>query len=305
MLKPLAALLLLFAPFPTAALAQKEAPAAVREVPIGTYVDWSDERDGSPARYRAGEVELTFEGRRDPESPDLVQALLTVALPGVAPVTVEGAMTPASFDHRAAVGRAPDRSLFVLFQSFSGGAHCCTEFTFLRPAGGRFEVTSLGEWDGGPLDALPTDFDGDGTIDFVFVDNAFLYAFASYAESSAPPKIFNVVDGARVDVSDRPGFRRLFEEAMQRDRQACLHPDGMSPNGACAAYVASAARVGRFDSAWAEMLRAYDRNFEWELPMGCRSLAVDKPCPEGDILRFDNYPDALRAFLVDLGYIPR
>lgn len=298
----LVASLLLLIPFEAAALAQK---GQVREVPVGSNIDWSYDRDGSPARFRAGEVDLTFEGRTDPESPDLVQALLTVEMPGAPPALVEGQMTPGSFDHRAAVGRAPDRSPFVLFQSFSGGAHCCTEFTLVRPSGSRLEVTSLGEWDGGPLDTLPTDVDGDGELDFVFVDNAFLYTFASYAESSAPPQILNVVDGERVNVSDRPGFRRLFEEAAARDRQTCLHPEGAAPNGACAAYVASAARIGRFDEAWAEMLRAYDRNSDWELPTGCRSKDVTMSCPEADIIRFDNYPDALRNFLAEGGYIPR
>ena len=295
----LLALCALASPVPAAAETGR-----VRGVAVGRNIDWSFARDGSPARYRVGDIELIFEGHTDPESPDLVQALLTVAMPGAPPLRVEGATTPPGFDHRAAVGHARDGSPFVLFQSFSGGAHCCTEFTYIRPAGNRLEATSLGEWDGGPVDELPLDLDGDGRLDFVFVDNAFLYSFASYAESSAPPQILNVVDGERVNVSDRPGFRRLFEEAMMRDRRACLHPEGLSPNGACAAYVASAARVGRFDEAWAEMLRAYDRTAEWDWPTGCRVRPVDgETCAETDLVRYRDYPEALRAFLVDEGYI--
>ena len=106
-------------------------------------------------------------------------------------------------------------------------------------------MIDFGEWDGDYSDRMPSDLDGDGVIDFVFYDNAFLYAFASYAESGAPPLVMNVVDGDVVDVSDRPGFRYLFEDALREHRQYCLRPRDMSPNGACAAYAAAAARVGR------------------------------------------------------------
>ena len=73
----------------------------------------------------------------------------------------------------------------------------------------------------------------------------------------------------------------------------------------CAAYVASAARLGRFDQAWSEMLRAYDRNSNWPLPGDCRVALVDYRCPEGQRTEYADYPEALRAFLVQQGYIER
>lgn len=278
----------------------------VRTVPVGTHIDWSYERDGPRARYRVGEVNLDMTARREEDDPALYVPLLTVRMPGLAPVTVEGELTSPTFEHRVTVGNWDADRPYVLFQSFSGGAHCCTTFEVVYPEDGRLRVVDLGEWDGGYWDDLPTDRNGDGRLDFVFVDNAFYYAFASYADSWAPPTIRNIVGGEVVDVSADPSFRPVYEEAMARVRQACVGPEQDSiSNGACPAYVAAAARVGQFDRAWAEMLRSYDRDFEWTLPTGCKVEAGEQGCPEDQQIEYDNYPDALRAFLIDLGYIER
>jgi hypothetical protein len=298
-----ACILLGFASFLFAASAQAVVPAF--PVSIGTHTDWSFARQGGSTRYRAGSVEIVMEGAREAQSPDLIQPRLTVEYPGYPPVTLIGADTPPSQEHRFAVGRWDAKRLFVLFQSFSGGAHCCTQVQLVLPDMDHLQVIDFGEWDGGYSDRIPSDLDGDGAIDFVFYDNAFLYAFASYAESGAPPLVMNVVDGDAVDVSDRPGFRYLFEDALREHRQYCLRPRAMSPNGACAAYVAAAARVGRFDQAWGEMLRAYDPRSRWDLPTDCASALVDRQCPENSVLRFRDYPDALRHFLAAQGYISR
>ena len=286
-----------------------QAPAAaqpVRTVPVGTHVDWTYMRDGPRARYRSGDVELAFAARREGDDPAMYVPLLTVRMPGMEPVRLEGELTSPGFEHRATVGRWDAQRPYVLFQSFSGGAHCCTTFELVYPEDGRLRVVDLGEWDGGYWDDLPTDRNGDGRLDFVFADNAFYYAFASYADSWAPPTIRNVVDGEVVDVSSDPSFRPLYEEELERVRPACVAPaEDRITNGACPAYVAIAARVGQFDRAWAEMLRSYDRNFEWTLPTGCKIDPGEGLCPEDQQVEYDNYPDALRAFLIDLGYIPR
>ena len=291
---------LLFALFAAAA-----APAQrVSSARIGENIDWSYAREPTPVRYRVGEVELTIGGEPDRESPDLILPVLTVAMPGFAPVRVEGVPTAGMFEHRVTVGRWDAGRPFVQFQSFSGGAHCCNQVQIVYPEKDRLRLVELGEWDGGVRDDLPTDVDGDGRLDFEFVDNAFLYTFASYAESWAPPVVIDVVDGEVVDVSAEPRFRRVYEAFLPRVREACAgRDDGASPNGACPAYVAAAARLGRFDEAWADMLRAYDRDSEWPLPPGCKVASRDEPCPEGQEIPFDSYPDALRQFLVEQGYI--
>ena len=54
------------------------------------------------------------------------------------------------------------------------------------------------------------------------------------------------------------------------------------------------------------MLRAYDRDSGWELPTGCRvALNTNGECPPASVIRYTNFPDALRAFLVQEGYLAR
>jgi len=72
-----------------------------------------------------------------------------------------------------------DGTPFVFFQSFSGGAHCCNSIKVVVPENGKLEVYDLGSWDGGYSDQVPADVDGDGAVDFVMVDNSFLYTFGS------------------------------------------------------------------------------------------------------------------------------
>lgn len=288
------------------AVAQIARAQPAREVPVGTNIDWSHARDPERVRYRSGDVTLSVRAVTSGDDPDsrLARPVVTIQMQGFPPVEVEGSDTPASFDHRLAVGRWDAERPYVLFQTYTGGAHCCNQVYAVLPDGSRLRVVDLGEWDGGPSDTLPTDVDGDGRLDFVFSDNSFLYLFASYADSFAPPLILNIVDGRTEDVSDRPGFRPLFEQSMRESRAVCVDPR-RTPNGACAAYVASAARIGRFDEAWAEMLTHFDLNSTWELPAGCRQQRVASECPEPARITFGDYPSALRYFLVSAGYIDK
>ena len=289
-------------PPPAAAAAQ---PVTIA---IGEPVDWSAAGDPDPAHYRAGPLSLAVRGTKEADA--LVRPVLTVEISGLPPVEVQGSPTPPGFDHRIMVGAWDGERPYVLFQSFTGGAHCCNLIRLVVPEGGRLSVVDLGAWDGDYLDALPADLDGDGRLDFVFRDDRFLYAFASYAESFAPLMVLNVVDGRVEDVSDRPGFRPLFAQAMADARAYCAPPDrpgfdGPSSNGACAAFVAMAARAGRFDEAWAQMLAIYDRDSDWPLPQGCRTEPAMGECPAAELIVFDDYPAALRAFLVRHGYLAR
>ena len=260
--------------------------------PPGKTIDWSFDHDGSPARYQVGTVALTVRARREGKSEDMVTPLLTIRIPGYAPVQMEGNPLGPNYEHRIAVGRWDSKRPFVLFQSFTGGAHCCNAVQVAYPEKDRLRIVHLGEWDGDYLDEVPTDRNGDARVDFVFRDDSFLYTFTSYADSWSPPQIMNIDGGKAVDVSANPGFRPLFRKSMLEERRACLRLDkeyaDRDPNGACAAYVASAARIGQFDKAWAEMLKAYDRKSSWDLPY-----------------KKMTYPQALRRFLVEHKYIKR
>lgn len=268
----------------------------------GTMMTWSQERQPRPTLYRFGTVTVEVRGVADD---GLYTPRLTVRH-GRNSAVMLGAASPPGYEHKFGVGtldRAGTR--FVYFESFTGGAHCCNEVqaAVIGPQGIR--IVQIGRFDGGPSDEFPGDLDGDGMIDFAQGDDAFLYTFSSYAGSMAPPKIFNIVGRRAVDVSTRPGFRRLFREAMNSARPNCMRRDG-ERNGACAGYVAAAARAGQFDAAWAVMLRHYDRASGWDLPTGCRvPLGRGGGCPTRAVIRYTNYPAALRAFLVQQGYIAR
>ena len=80
----------------------------------------------------------------------------------------------------------------VIFTSFTGGLHCCTQITVLEMFDGKWRQINLGQWDGDALRDFPRDVDGDGTLDIVLKDDRFDYAFAPYTESHKPPRIFNV-----------------------------------------------------------------------------------------------------------------
>lgn len=272
--------------------------AAAITLKPGTIVDWDDEK--SPrATYAGGGYLLELSGRQHDETRDPV---MRISGRGVKPLTHvgEGGFSVATL--RFGVGKIdPEaRGNGVLFMDFSGGAHCCTHVVLLEQLQGRWRTVDLDTWDGEGVNAFPEDEDGDGRPDLLFYDNAFLYAFASYAESWAPHLIRNVVGGKVVDVSKSGPFRKVYEAQRQEMRGDC----GKHNNGACAAYVAVAARLGRVDEAWRFMLKNYDRQKTWALPTACRRPKGKGDCPKDAEVTFATYPEALRWFLGEHGYMP-
>lgn len=192
-----------------------------------------------------------------------------------------------------------DRLPSVLFLTYSMGAHCCTSVKLLTAKQTGWALADLGQWDGEPFGTPPTDVDGDGQLDFIMADNAFLYAFASYAESRAPSRVFNVVDGRFEDRTTASRFASVHRADMARTRAAC----GQHQNGACAAFVASAARVGQGEDA----LQFAAVNFDptattgW-LPTRCTTQRIDGACPTGGEEQPAGFIEALDWFLQDHGY---
>lgn len=277
--------------------------AALIATPVcaAPMTNWSAKDDGSPKVYSVQGLTITLSAGKDKDGDPV--PLLIVQAPGVQPFKAEGVN---GFDPPTAsfgVGRFDPKSPGpqVLFTSFTGGAHCCNEIMLIERAGTRWRGIDLGQWDGDGPDTIPTDIDGDGAADFVFVDNAFLYAFDSYAGSWAPPEILNVIDGKVIDVSTDPRFRKVFADDMAQAQKNCAQKQ----NGACAGYVADGARLEQFDAAWKFMLAHYDPKQDWDLPTRCIGTVGDDGACKGQELKPRDFPQALRWFLEDHNYIPR
>jgi uncharacterized protein YecT (DUF1311 family) len=277
---------------PNAAEAVAETESA-DTAPQNTWIRW--EADKPLSTYRVGGFEFSFRSIIDD---GLNAARMRVATTqGVATELTGQALSWAARADFAVVqldASKADRQL--LFSSFSGGAHCCTSLTLLEVKDGAWRVTDLGQRDG-DTPALPRDVDGDGVKEFLFVDQSFLYTFDSYAGSWAPTVVMSVSDGRVRDVSAQARFRSVYQRDLAEMREAC----GERANGACAAYVATAARVGQLDQAWAFMLRSYDQSSDWIYPSACR-VRTAAQCPAEAELKFASFPESLQWFLGEQGY---
>jgi len=259
---------------------------------------WDAEQNGSPKTYTFGAYKLTLSSTKNGDQMGVPH--LSVAAPGLPPISYDGQaagdIARADF---TVLKLSPNEQPSVVFTSYSGGAHCCVEVMVLQPAGKAWKKVDLGSWDGSGI-AYPKDVDGDRIVDFVFVDNAFLYAFDSYAGSRAPLLIMNVAGGKAVNVSKAPRYAAVYRADMEEAKTSCAG----HANGGCAAYVADAARLGQFDEAWTFMLANYDQKSTWDYPTRCQGQKIDYRC-KGTEQKPKDYPEALRWFLQDNGYIQK
>lgn len=185
----------------------------------------------------------------------------------------------------------------LILTSFTGGAHCCTDIAVVTKIQGAWRTVDFGMWDGDGMWEFPRNLGGDASPEFEFVDNAFLYAFASYAGSQAPTVIMKLRSGQAVDVSSDPTYRQVHINRMAELERVCKG----GSNSACAAYVASAARAGQMSPAWSVMLSNYRGDDDWQYPTGC-AIPTEDECPASFVVRFDSFPESLQHFLGQGGY---
>ncbi|MBE9194736.1 hypothetical protein IQ219_05290 [Synechocystis sp. LEGE 06083] len=190
----------------------------------------------------------------------------------------------------------------VVFATYTGGAHCCNEVKIItsQAQGQDWSVVDLGLFNGGPHEAA--DLDGDGWYEYAEIDNRFLYRFSSYAGSAAPAQIFALRNGELVDVTFEPRFQFIHREnaqSMEKELPEIMGQD-WEKNGFLAAYVANKALIGELDDSWQTMLKYYDRDSDWGLS-DCLEYDDQSNCLKE--VKYDSYPDALRAFLIETGYI--
>jgi hypothetical protein len=286
-------------------LAAMGGPAFAKPLALNHFVEWSAEKVGTVATYEVAGLSITLKSVAEKGGGDdpLKQPLVIVSSKGMKPVVIKGELS-SGFGQSLGVGPLTRGSApSVIVQSYSGGAHCCNIVKALVPGPTGYKIVELGGGDGGPWEAFPKDISGNGVVDIVESDGAFNYAFSSYAGSFAPPMIHNLAGTSVVNVSKSAAFRPLFAKFMVEARTACISAE-VDRNGGCAGYVAAAARVGRFDAAWAEMLKHYDRAAT-DFPTGCRVPMRKGECPAGKLVKYKSFPAALRPFLVENDYLAR
>jgi hypothetical protein len=137
--------------------------------------------------------------------------------------------------------------------------------------GATWTTIDVGEFDGGPL--LATDLDGDGRYEFAPRDNAFLYAFACYACSTAPLEVLAVESGAVKNVTTEPRFKQAHEGTLKFIIEEV--PDG-EVNGFLAGYVGEKILLGEGKEAWDLMLAYSDKTSDWGLET-CDQAARERP----------------------------
>jgi len=106
------------------------------------------------------------------------------------------------------------------------------------------------------------DLNADGRLEFVSADDAFSYAFTSYAASRRPPRIWRFDGRKLLNVTrkypnllekDAAECWTAFEEASPKD------PDGDEVRGLAGAYVADLCLLGRCKEGWEKLRAAYDK----------------------------------------------
>lgn len=286
------------APVAEAAPAPVSGPDAIAQ-PANSLFNWTESSAAESKAFASDGLMLTLSARVTPEGRTPV---LEVRGPDGRASTLAGETGLGEAAAQFGVGRLDPASKLssVLFTTFGNCAHGCGVVRILDYLDGAWRTVEVGVIEGAELPAFPEDLDGDGHREIQIWDRRFNYAFASFGGSHTPPRVMEVRRGHVQDVSAEPRFRRAFAAYLPEVEAECR----ARKNGACPAYVAAAARAGQLEAAWQVMLESYDPTDDWPLPLACRSPDKDAPCPSGQEVTFQTYPEALRWFLGDLGYLP-
>lgn len=268
--------------------------------PLRHYVRW-EPRWGSRTVSAAGlnaRIEVKKCGEDRPASEGCFRSdpylVVTVAAPGMAPVTLQGDPGVGAF---VGIGKLlPDavRPSLILISEDGGSAGCVqidlavpqgTAYRSIRLSADKSDHGTLCEVDP-PRLAWPRDLTGHRRAEFLLLDTRFYCHFTSCAGSWYPPRVVALDGEQGVDVSADPALAPLYRADMTKARFACEH-DEAEAQGACAGYAADASRLGRLPEAW--------RAIDGQVHRGCRVPHADM-CP--DINRVPStFPQELATML--------
>jgi hypothetical protein len=129
----------------------------------------------------------------------------------------------------------------VLFDIYTGGAHCCSYTWIYRYTGSTYSGTPATWGDAGYTLA---DLNGDGVPELRSFDDRFAYEFTDYADSAFPPAIWSYRAGTLTDVTR--SFPAIVAADAKRDLRLykrARHRRDM--RGVVAAYVADQYLLGK------------------------------------------------------------
>jgi hypothetical protein len=188
----------------------------------------------------------------------------------------------------------------VVFTYFWQGAHCCTVTKIASLSEGQAWHAIEGEALDGGGGYVFEDIEKAGFSYLLSNDQSFYYAFDSYAGSSAPLRIHQLIGDKLADVTKEPKLKpRLLQSLYALEEGAS--EDSWHSNGFLAGWVAAAILVDRGKEAWAKMLANYDHHSDFGPEKCITSIPLER-CPENKKVRLA-FPWALRQFLHDQGYI--
>lgn len=186
----------------------------------------------------------------------------------------------------------------VFMSQYTGGAHCCSQVSVAAKLPGGWKVLEAGGFDGDTENLLPQDVDGDGEAEIVTYDNAFLYAFTSYAGSYAPRQVLGIRDGEIRDVSSEPKYAAVHRNFLENDIGE-IPESGSDRNAWLAAWSAAQLLLGAPDPL-ARADAEYDKSSDWAITE-CTDPEQADDCPE-DLQKEIPFPLALRRMLREAGY---
>lgn len=282
------------------------------KVPLGTFRLWTP-KDGRIA-WQSGGIRIHIESapcatppqtegcRFDPQNN---QPLVTVHAPGLPVYRVLGDRQSAWY--RIAVVRFErgDARPGVVIENQSGGSSGTVREQLLIPRERSFRQAWLPGDLQGELPNRLKDLSGDGRIDFVLGDGAFAFAFGCNSCTPRPAIVLTVRHGRPIDASRLPGYAAAFRPDLPVFRKSCFDLAQRYRNGSCAAYVATAARLGLYAAAWRQMLRHYNRE-RIDIWQDCTARPAQwgaDGCPAGKETHYATFPTSLAAFLRKTGYI--
>lgn len=181
----------------------------------------------------------------------------------------------------------------VIVKTYSGGAHCCSNFSIYTWQNSQFVKTELAGLDGGGGEFR--DLDGDESPEFITVDQSFLYKFSSYASSFPPSIILKFDQGEFKNVTDQyPDELAKTASQMHKFLLTAKSQNQGNVNGILAGFVAQKLLMGEYREGWDFMLNHYDRNSQWGLEIHQGEAVVGQ---------YPNFPTALQQFLMQRGYL--